>query len=169
MGVPDALCAARRFSRANGSAPSGRENHSGIQPRALPWAITFRPFRAALACGLTSRGCPGFTLADSPSPGPCSMSGWRSSRNLNSTGLGANASAPNPGPVAVPVHPPGWAGGGRRLQCADLRTVGVPDSRCQIPSAPSANGSAPSGRENHWASNPGRCPGLSHSALSGRL
>ena len=29
------------------SAPSGRENHLGIEPGALPRAITSRPFRAA--------------------------------------------------------------------------------------------------------------------------
>ena len=57
-----AASAARRFSRANCSAYSGRENHSRIQPRALPWAITACPFRAALTRGLTARRGPGRRL-----------------------------------------------------------------------------------------------------------
>ena len=43
------LPAIRRFARANCSAPSGRGNHWDIKPRALPWAITSRPFRALVS------------------------------------------------------------------------------------------------------------------------
>ena len=37
------------FASSFCSAPSGRGNHWDIKPRALPWAITARPFRALVS------------------------------------------------------------------------------------------------------------------------
>ena len=47
--------AARRFSNAECSAPSGRGNHWDIEPGALPRAITSRPFRALVSATATQR------------------------------------------------------------------------------------------------------------------
>ena len=113
------------------AAPSGRENCRGIQPRALPWAITACPFRAAL-----TRACRAWVCGRKSSR-PVMRTAHRLCRPFRAGKLSGH---PTQG-VALGYHSLPFQG------CLDSRMprVGVPSSRSRSCGCPKIVG-VPSSR-----------------------